>query len=108
MHKSAREVIIFHHKQRLSPGKIVKLTGLPRSSVYNTIARYKELGTSLDRSRSGRPTVLSSQKVKQRVKKLFKRNLQRSCRKVAKKMGISRETLRRYLKQKLKLKPFKK
>lgn len=108
MAKSSREVVVFHYKNGMEPSKIQKLTGIPRSTVYECIRRYKELGTTEDRTRSGRPSLFESKNLRNQVYKLFWRNPQRSCRKLSKSLGINRETLRKYLKKKLRLKAYKK
>ncbi|CAG0885724.1 unnamed protein product [Darwinula stevensoni] len=53
--KPSREAVIHMFQQGHSPVKIIKELLLPRSTVDKAIARYKELGTTQDRPRSGRP-----------------------------------------------------
>jgi len=102
-----REAIIGLHKSGKSVAEIVRLLGAPRSSVYKTVKRFKELGTSLDYPRSGRPATVNVPKVRKHMRQLLRRNPNRSMRSVASTLGISRESARKIAKDKLKLKPYK-
>ena len=106
--KPSREAVIYMFQQGHSPAKIIKELKLPRSTVYKAIARYKELGTTQDRPRSGRPSVFKDPALRKRVKQLLDRNPERKCRSLAKHLKIKRETLHSYLRKKLGIFPFKK
>ncbi|CAG0899605.1 unnamed protein product [Darwinula stevensoni] len=106
--KLSREAVIYMFQQGHSPAKIIKELKLPRSTVYKAIVGYKELGTTQDRPRSGRPSVFKDPALRKRVKQLLDRNPERKCRSLAKHLKIKRETLRSYLRKKLGIFPFKK
>ena len=50
-----RAAIIELHRAGKTNSEIVKLLKAPRSTVYHTVSRFKELQSTDDRPRSGRP-----------------------------------------------------
>jgi inhibitor of nuclear factor kappa-B kinase subunit alpha len=76
--------------------------------VSKTIQRYKELGNSKNRRRSGRSRSAITARIIKIVRNRLRRNPQRSARKMAQQIQISEKSVRRILKKELKVKPFKK
>ena len=60
---SKRHAIIELHRARVSNSMIIKQLKVPKSTVYNTVARFKELGGDKDRPRSGRPCTALTPKI---------------------------------------------
>ncbi|EFO87874.1 hypothetical protein CRE_05599 [Caenorhabditis remanei] len=82
---------------------IIKRLGVPSRTVYDSISRFKKLGTFLDRrGRRRKATVVTPDRIKA-VKERIRRNAHRSIRKMAEGMRISRRSLGRIVKDKLKL-----
>ena len=52
---SKREAIIQLHCAGRTNSEIIKLLKVAKSNVYHVVNRFKELGASEDRPRSGRP-----------------------------------------------------
>lgn len=72
---------------------IIKRLRIPRSTVYDAISRFKDVGTLKDRTGRGRPsTVTTSPKVKI-VRDRIRRNAHRSIRKMASDLGMSRTSM---------------
>ena len=46
---------------------VIKQLKVPKSTVYNTVARFKELGDDNDRRRSGRPRQLVHPRLSRRL-----------------------------------------
>lgn len=102
-----RVSIISMHKQGRSSAAIARSLGIHRNTVQNTVVRFKETGGISDRPRSGRPpSVVTSSKI-DAVRKRIKRDPHRSMRKMAKQLNVSRETMRRIVKLKLGLVPYR-
>lgn len=59
---SKREAIIEFYSAGMSIKKIINLLRVPKSTVYDAVARYKELGNAKDRPRSGRPRSARTKK----------------------------------------------
>lgn len=53
---------------------------VPKSTVYDAIQRFKELGTNTDRFNSDSPTTLSTTKMVDRIRKRAELNSTRSMR----------------------------
>ena len=60
---SKREAIIQLHCAGRTNSVIIKLLKVAKSTVYHVFNRFKELGTSEDRPRSGRPRTARTKKV---------------------------------------------
>ena len=52
---SKRHAIIELHHTGVYNSIIIKQLKVPKSTVYNTVARFKELGDDKDRPRNGHP-----------------------------------------------------
>lgn len=83
------------HKNGKSQKEIISALKLPQSTVSKAIKRYKELGTSEDRPRSGRPVTAATPKIIKSVRDRIRYNPNRSMRKMAKQLGISRRSIGR-------------
>ena len=74
---SKREAIIELYRAGTSALKIIKLLKAPKSTVYDAVKRYEELGNAKDRPKSGRPrtacTKANIKGVRERGKKNPKR-----------------------------------
>jgi predicted XRE-type DNA-binding protein len=80
--------------------KIGELLDVPKSTVHNTIARFKETGTDERKPGSGRPRTARTLANKQKIKAKIKRNpnsRKNSSRKMAKALGISATSVRRII-----------
>ncbi|EFO97706.1 hypothetical protein CRE_15946 [Caenorhabditis remanei] len=98
-----RSSILKLFKAGVAPVDIIKRLGVPSRTVYDSISRFKKLGTFLDRRGRGRKaTVVTPDRIKA-VKERIRRNAHRSIRKMAEGMKISRRLLGRIVKDKLKL-----
>ena len=60
---SKHHAIIEFHCVRVSNSMIIKQLKVPKSTVYNTVARFKELGDDKDRSRNGCPPTACTLKI---------------------------------------------
>ncbi|EFO94888.1 hypothetical protein CRE_09449 [Caenorhabditis remanei] len=98
-----RSSILNLFKEGVLPVDIIKRLGVPSRTLYNSISRFKKLGTFFDRRGSRRKaTVVTPDRIKA-VKERIRRNAHRRIRKTAKGMKISRRLLGRIVKDKLKL-----
>ena len=104
---SKRHAIIELHRAGVSNSMIIKQLKVPKSTVYDTVARFKELGDEKDRPRSGRPSTARTPKIIKAARKRVRRNPKRSIRKMTQEMNISPKTMRIIVKTDLKLSPFK-
>ena len=102
-----RPAIIALHEQGFSATTISKRLAAPRSTVNLAILRYKELGTTADRSRKGRPVTVSTPSLRNKIRKRLGRNTVRSVRQMAKQLKINEHTVRRIVKSELNLFPYK-
>ena len=102
-----RPAIIDLHEKGFSATAISKRLAAPRSTVNLAILRYKELGTTADRPRKGKPATVSTPSLRKKVRKRLGRNTCRSVRQMAKQLNISRRTLGRIVKSELNLFPYK-
>lgn len=91
---SKREAIIALFKSGMEPPKIAERLKSPRSTVFQTIKRFQELGSSEDRSRSGRPRTVNTAAVRNKLRLRLKRNPRRSLRNTARDLNMKRETVR--------------
>uniref|UniRef100_A0A914VSL0 Transposase n=1 Tax=Plectus sambesii TaxID=2011161 RepID=A0A914VSL0_9BILA len=105
--KSKRDAIKVLHDSGMRIAKISRRLNGPDSTVRVAIKRYKELGTTSDRPRSGCPTTATDADHRRKVRQRFERNPRRSLRKVGRDVGISHESVRKTVKNVLGLKPYK-
>jgi len=102
-----RAAIIELHRAGKTNSEIVKLLKAPRSTVYNTVGRFKELQSTDDRPRSGRPRSSRTPKMINAVRARIRRNPKRSLRAMACDMNVSEKTIRNIVKIDLKMSSFK-
>ena len=105
---SKREAIIQLHCAGRTNSEIIKLLKVAKSTVYHVVNRFKELGTSEDRPRSGRPHTAQTKKVIKAVQERVRRNPKRSVRQMAKDMNVSVTSMRTIMTKVLQLFPYKK
>ena len=63
-----RDAIIQLHCAGVADPSIIKQLNVAKSTVYDAISRYKELGNSNDRPRTARPRTPSLEKMKKHFK----------------------------------------
>mgnify|MGYP001948372935 CR=1 FL=1 len=102
-----RSAAIILHLEGKSQAQIRNILNMPKSTVQSIISRYQELGTILDRPRTGRPKTSKSTFVVNKVRKRITRNPNQSLRKMAKSLNINRESIRLIVKDKLGRYPYK-
>ena len=73
--------------------QIIDLLKVAKSTVYHVVKRFKELGTSKDCPRSGRPWSERTKRVNKFVRESVRRNLKRWIRKLAKDFQISKRSI---------------
>ncbi len=71
--ESDRLEIIVLHKEGYSVRQITKKVRVPKSTVEETIQRWKETGSVRDRARVGRPVKITS-KVRRRIDRYLKKH----------------------------------
>ena len=99
--------IIKLHCMGVSNLMIIKQLKVQKSTVYDTIARFKELGDDKDCPRSGHPCTAHTPKIIKAAHERVRRNPKRSIRKMAQEINISQKTKRTIVKMDLKLSSFK-
>ena len=102
-----RHAIIELHHTGVSNLMIIKQLKVPKSTVYDTVARFKKLGDEKDRPRSGCPCTACTFKIIKAACERVRRNPKQSIRKMAQEMNINPKTMRTIVKTDLKLLPFK-
>lgn len=102
-----RNQIISFFQIGMKQSNIAKRVCAPRTTVFDTIKRFKELNSLQDRPRSGRPRSSDTKSVHDKLRLRLKRNPRRSMRKTAKDLNVNRETIRKIAKNVLKVKPYK-
>lgn len=75
--------------------------------VYRTITRYNDTGSIAKRHGGGHQKTATSSEMVQKVSKRLERNPRRSANQMAKELGVSDRSVRRILKNDLKVKPYK-
>ena len=60
---SKQYAIIELHHAGVSNSMIIKQLKVPKSTVYNTVARFKEIGDDKDCSKSGHPCTACTPKI---------------------------------------------
>ena len=94
----------------MTPLEIMKTLGIRKERhmfVYSKLQRYKDTGDTRDRSRSGRPTSVTTRGMKNIVRFRIRQNLRRSIRKMSTELGISRTSVTQIDKKDLGLLSFK-
>ena len=105
--KENRLTIINLYNNGNTPREIIRITKIPQRTVYDAIKRYKELGTSLDRPRTGRPLTAITPDNINKVRCRISRNPERSMREMAKQLNISNFSMRKICHDILKLPSYK-
>lgn len=103
-----RQSIIDLHQRGVSARSIQNRLGVPRRTVFDTIARFKQLGTNKDRFGRGRKRSVVTKAAVKRVRERIRRNPERSVRRMSREMTISEPSMRRIVRKELKMKAFKK
>ena len=88
----------------LTPHKILKLvksSGIARSTVYYTINRLRDTGSVAYRKRRGRPRSARTPAIVKRLRSQIARNPQQSQRKLSKSLSISQMSICRAIKENL-------
>ena len=93
-----REAIIHLHCAGRTNSEITKTLKVEKSTVYHVVNRFKELCTSEDHPRSGRPRTARTKKVIKAVREKVRRNSKRSARQMAKDMNVSVTSMRTIVK----------
>src|SRR4051794_7065128 len=102
--QSQRGQIIGAFKMGGNPLSIAKTLGLPRSTVYKTVKRYKETGSEEPVKRQGRPKTLS-ERDKRALNRIAVNNRKAPLAEITKELnaklenGLSTKTVRGYLKE---------
>ena len=91
----------------VSNSMIIKQLKVSKSNVYDTVARFKELGDDKDHPRSGHPCTTCTPKIIKVARERVRKNPKQSIRKITQEMNISPKTMRNIVKIHLKLSPFK-
>ena len=78
-----------------------------RSGVFKTIKRLKETGSAQPRVRSTPKKPIRTEKLIKKIREKLRRNPARSATKLAREAHVSPSTMRRVLRDDLKVKPFK-
>ena len=102
-----RAAIVELHRAGKTNSEIVKLLKAPRSTVYHTVSRCKELQSTEDRPQSGRPRSSLTPKMINAVRTRIRRNPKRSMRAMARDMNVSEKTIRNIVKTDLKMSSLK-
>ncbi|RCN36793.1 hypothetical protein ANCCAN_17325, partial [Ancylostoma caninum] len=99
--------VIALHREGVPNSEIAKRLRTPRSTAYDAIKRFRQLGDCKDRPKTGLPVSAARLWARQAIENRISRNSQRSVRKVASDLGLSEKTVRRVVKEDLNLRPFK-
>ena len=105
-----RAAIIKFYLQGKSPSEILKCMDFPktrRKFINRTIKRYRDIGNTTDRVRSGRPVSATNIRNRKVVRSWIWGNPRSSMRKIASEIKISRESVRTIVKRDLGLFPYK-
>uniref|UniRef100_A0A6P4F0R8 Uncharacterized protein LOC108045962 n=1 Tax=Drosophila rhopaloa TaxID=1041015 RepID=A0A6P4F0R8_DRORH len=102
-------VIALHLAGKSQPSIVreLKLLKVNKVFVYRTITRYNDTGSIAKRHGGGHQKTATSREMVQKVKKRLERNPRRSANQMAKELKISDRSIRRILKNDLKVKPYK-
>ena len=87
--------------------RLLKNGGVKRASVYWTIKRYKETGSTKDRPGRGRPASALTPAAVRKVRRQLLKNLRLSVRKLSRTMEFSNSSVHRLVRNKLGFRAFK-
>lgn len=105
-----RNAVIRLYQCKKRPCEILKALKdfeINRQFIYRTIKRFNETGSVKKRVSGGKSPSATCPDMVRKVKAQIARNPRRSSNQIAKKLKISDRSVRRILKDKLKLKPYK-
>ena len=102
-----RFIIIELNKQGHSNETTIRLLKTLRQMVSHHIKLFKEVGSTSDRSCSGRSKTFNVTRAKKIIKMQIKQNSKRSIRKIAQNLDISYTAVRSNVRKDLKLMPYK-
>ena len=105
--ENIRTSLISLHQQNKRQIEIVRLLNVSKSVVSKAIKRFKELGHTKDRPRSGRPRTANTPANRKLIRDRIRRNFRRSMRQMAREIGIDERSVRHIVKKELKLKSLK-
>lgn len=102
-------VVALYLAGKSQPAIVRKLSHLKVNKVfvYRTITRYNSTGSIAKRYGGGPKRTATSPEMVRKVKKRLERNPRRSANQMAKELKISERSIRRILKNELKVKPYK-
>ena len=84
-----RSAIEFFIRRKKEAKEIIELTGIPSSTVYDCIKRFRETGSCAKRNRGGRPAAAVTKATMRRVYHILYRNNTVSMRAIASRLDIS-------------------
>ncbi|XP_033228815.1 uncharacterized protein LOC117180425 [Belonocnema kinseyi] len=102
-------VIALYFAGKSQPAIVRELNHLKVNKVfvYRTIDRYNNAGSIAKRHGGGHQKTETSREMVQKVRKRLERNPRRKANQMAKELKISNHSIRRILKNDLKIKPYK-
>ena len=104
---SKRDAIIELYCVGMPIPKIIKQLKVPKSTIYDAVKRYQDLGNTKDRPKSGRPCTARTKANIKAVRERVRRNPKRSMRKMSREMNMDPKSMRTIVKSDLKLSPLK-
>ena len=109
LNKLRFSVIALHKAghSRTSILKLLKMLGVKKGFIRNTILRYEDTGSTNDRCRSGRPRSARTERMIQALRQRIRRNPRRNQKKLAIQMKTSKSTVHRALHEDLGLRALK-
>ena len=102
-----RASIIKLHRANKTNSETIKLLKTPKSTVYHTVNRSKELNTTEDRPQSGGSRTSCTPKIINAVRERIRRNSKRPMRKMPREIDVREKTMRNIVKTDLKFSPSK-
>ena len=97
--ENIRKSIISLHQQNKRQIEIVRLLNVSKSVVSKAIKRFKELGHTKDRPRSGRPRTANTPANRKLIRDRIRRNFRRSMRQMVREIGIDEHSVRHIVKK---------
>ena len=105
--ENIRTSLISLHQQNKRQIEIGRLLNVSKSVVSKAIKRFKELGYTKDRPRSGRPRTVNTPANRKLIRDRIRRNFRRSMRQMAREIGIDEHSVHHIVKKEHKLKSLK-
>ena len=102
-----RNAIIELYRAGTTTSKIIKQLKVPKSTVYDVVRRYTELGNTKDHLKSGRPRSCCMKRNIKSIRERVRRDPKRSMRKMAQDFKMNPKSMRTIVKTDLKLSPLK-